>query len=132
MAEEKRPVELIHRVLVVEDDHQLSDLLAEVLTFENCTTELASNGMEAIEKLRGADFDGIICDLMMPRVDGEAFYKKVAQEYPYLANRFVFITGQAVHRGGLTDFIYRTGNNLLEKPFEVEQLRAALKELFRR
>jgi len=132
MTEEKRPVEFVQRVLVVEDDHELADLLSEVLTYENCTADLASNGMEAIEKLRGADYDAIVCDLMMPRVDGEALYGQVTQQYPYLADRFLFITGEAVRKGGLTDFIYRTGNALLEKPFEVEQLRAALQELFRR
>ena len=132
MTEEKRPVEFIQRVLVVEDDHELADLLSEVLTYENCTADLASNGMEAMEKLRGADYDAIVCDLMMPRVDGEALYNQVTQQYPYLADRFLFITGEAVRKGGLTDFIYRTGNTLLEKPFEIEQLRSALQELFRR
>ena len=132
MTEEKRPVEFVQRVLVVEDDHELADLLSEVLTYENCTADLASNGMEAMEKLRGADYDAIVCDLMMPRVDGEALYSQVTQQYPYLADRFLFITGEAVRKGGLTDFIYRTGNTLLEKPFEIEQLRSALQELFRR
>jgi two-component system cell cycle sensor histidine kinase/response regulator CckA len=131
MAEEKRPVQLIHRVLVVEDDHELADLLSEVLTYENCTADLASNGMEAMEKLRGYDYDAVVCDLMLPRIDGEALYQQVAQQYPYLSDRFLFITGHATHRGGHTDFIYRSGNSLLEKPFEIEQLRAALKELFR-
>jgi CheY-like chemotaxis protein len=130
MTEEKRPVEIIRHVLVVEDDHELADLLSEVLTYENWTSDLASNGMEAMEKLRGADYDAIICDLMMPRIDGQALYNQVAQQYPYLADRFLFITGEAVRRGGLTDFISRTRNTLLEKPFEVEQLRTALKELF--
>ncbi|HUK81027.1 MAG TPA: response regulator [Verrucomicrobiae bacterium] len=132
MAEEERPVQFVHRVLVVEDDYQLADLLSEVLTYENCSAEVASNGMEAMEKLRGADFDAVICDLMMPRVDGEALYNQTTQQYPHLSDRFLFITGNAALRGGLTDFVYRTGNSLLEKPFEIEQLRAALKETFQR
>ena len=132
MAAEKRPVQFVQRVLVVEDDYQLADVLAEVLTYENCTADTASNGMEAMEKLRSADYDAVICDLMMPRVDGEALYNQAAQLYPHLSDRFLFITGNAALRSGLTDFVYRTGNNLLEKPFEIEQLRTALKETFRR
>jgi CheY-like chemotaxis protein len=69
---------------------------------------------------------------MMPRVDGEAFYTQVARDYPFLADRFLFITGHAARRAGLTDFVERTGNSLLEKPFEIDQLRTALQELFAR
>jgi CheY-like chemotaxis protein len=120
------------RVLVVEDDYLLADMLNEVLTHDNCTTEVAANGMEALEKLRGGDFDVVVCDLMMPRLDGEALYNEVARQYPYLANRFLFMTGQASRRGGFSDFIYRTGNTLLEKPFELDQFREALREVLAR
>ena len=125
-------VQFIRHVLVVEDDYELADVLTEVLTHENCVSEHASNGMEALAKLRATDFDGIICDLMMPRVDGEQFYTQVAKDFPYLADRFLFITGQASSKAGLGDFITRTGNTLLEKPFDIEPLRAALRELFAR
>lgn len=134
MAEEKnkRPVGYINRVLVVDDDYQLAELLSDVLTYENCTADVAANGMEAMEKLRGADYEAVVCDLMMPRVDGESLYNEVVRQYPYLAEKFLFITGNPARKSGLTDFIHRTGNTLLEKPFEMEQFRAALKELFAR
>jgi two-component system, cell cycle sensor histidine kinase and response regulator CckA len=132
MAEPSQPTQIIHRVLIVDDDYELADLLSEVLTFENCAVDLASNGMEAIEKLRGADYEAIICDLMMPRMDGETLYNEATKQFPYLADRFLFITSQAAQRGGFSDFVSRTGNNLLEKPLEVEQLRAALQELLQR
>jgi CheY-like chemotaxis protein len=122
----------MHRVLVVEDDHELADLLLEVLTYENCAAELASNGLEAIDKLRGADFDAVVCDLMMPRLDGEELYNQAIKDYPFLAEKFLFITGQASRQAGFSTFISRTGNSLLEKPFKVEELREALKELFTR
>jgi two-component system cell cycle sensor histidine kinase/response regulator CckA len=132
MAEPSHSTQIIHRVLIVDDDYELADLLSEVLTFENCAVDLASNGIEAIEKLRGADYEAIICDLMMPRMDGETLYNEATKQFPYLADRFLFITSQAAQRSGFSDFVSRTGNSLLEKPLEVEQLRAALKELFQR
>jgi CheY-like chemotaxis protein len=122
MPKSTHPVEYIHRVLVVEDDYQLAELLSEVLTYENCTADIAANGMEALDSLRGADYEVVVCDLMMPRVDGEALYNEAVRQYPYLADKFLFITGNPARRGGLTDFIHRTGNTL----------RAALKELFER
>jgi two-component system NtrC family sensor kinase len=132
MPEPQRPLQRMQSVLVVEDDHELADLLQEVLTFENCAVDIASNGMEAMEKLRGQHYDAVICDLMMPRLDGEALYHEVVRHFPYLAERFVFMTSQASKRAGFADFVFRTGNGLLEKPFEMQELRDALRELLAR
>ncbi len=126
------PIQIVRHVLIVEDDFELADVLAEVLTHENCTSEHASNGMEALSKLRGANFDAVICDLMMPRVSGEAFYHQVAKDFPYLSDRFLFVTGHASRQAGLADFIARTGNTLLGKPFDIEPLRVALRDVFAR
>ena len=132
MTESQPPVQQMRLVLVVEDDLQLADLLAEVLVYENCTPDVVSNGMEALDKVRTTSYDAIICDLMMPRVDGQALYEEVTREMPYMADKFLFITGQASHKGGLSDFISQTGNRLLEKPFEMDDLRSALREVFDR
>jgi CheY-like chemotaxis protein len=132
MTAPKRPVGYINRVLIVEDDLALAELLAEVLTFENCTADLASNGLEALDRLRVFDYEAIVCDLMLPCVDGRALYRDAARLYPHLAQKFLFVTGQAADQAGLTDFISRTGNALLKKPFDIEHLRSALRELFAR
>ncbi len=132
MPADPRPVAYLHRVLIVEDDHQLAEVMADVLTYENCLPDIAANGLEALDKLRTADYEAVICDLMLPRLDGEALYEEVVKEFPYLGQRFLFITGQASRKAGFNDFISRTGNALLEKPFAIEQLRAALKELLAR
>jgi DNA-binding response OmpR family regulator len=132
MPENPRPVQIVHRILIVEDDYELAGLLNEVLIRENFTPELAANGMEALDKLQSADYEAVICDLMMPRIDGEALYREVAERYPYLENRFLFITGEASRHAGFAGFVSRSGCNLLEKPFDIEQLRAALKEMLAR
>jgi CheY-like chemotaxis protein len=125
--------QVIRRVLVVEDDYQLAEVVAEVLTYENCEPDLAANGMEALDRLRAyADYDAIICDVMMPRIGGEAFYEEVAQKHPHLADKILFITGQSAVHSGMTDFISRTNNQLLQKPFDIEQLRTALHDLLHR
>jgi len=132
MPEDKPPKQMMHRVLVVDDDHDLAVLLGEVLTFENCEVDIAGNGMEAMDRLRTSDYDAVICDLMMPRVDGEVLYNDVVKDYPYLANRFLFVTGQPSRKAGFSDFVWRTGNQLIEKPFDVQQLRLAIREIFLR
>jgi DNA-binding response OmpR family regulator len=132
MTETKRLEQVIRRVLVVDDDYDLAQLLRDVLTYENCEVEIAGNGMEAMDRLRTGDYDAIICDLMMPRVDGEALYNDVVRAFPYLADRFLFVTGQASRKAGFSDFVSRTGNNLIEKPFDIHELRRLVRELFQR
>jgi two-component system cell cycle sensor histidine kinase/response regulator CckA len=132
MPEDKPPKRLMHRVLVVDDDHDLAVLLGEVLTYENCEVDIAANGMEAMDCLRARDYDAVLCDLMMPRVDGEVLYNDVIRDYPFLANRFLFITGQPSRKAGFSDFVWRTGNQLIEKPFEVQELRTAVREVLER
>jgi CheY-like chemotaxis protein len=126
------PRQTIRRVLVVDDDYDLAQLLREVLTYDNCDVEIATNGMEAMERLHAGEFDVVICDLMMPRVDGEALYNDVARQFPFLANRFVFVTGQASLKAGFGDFVARTGNVVIEKPFDLAVFRAAVQGAIQR
>ena len=126
------PRQTIRRVLVVDDDYDLAQLLREVLTYDNCDVEIATNGIEAMDRLHTGEFDAVICDLMMPRVDGEALYNDVVQEFPFLANRFVFVTGQASLKAGFGDFVGRTGNVVIEKPFDLAVFRAAVHDAIRR
>src|SRR5882724_6680870 len=132
MTETKRLEQVIRRVLVVDDDYDLAQLLRDVLTYENCEVEIASNGMEAMDRLRTGDYDAVICDLMMLRMDGEVLYSDVVRQYPFLANRFLFVTGQASRKAGFSDFVSRTGNNLIEKPFDIQQLRTAIRDVLKR
>ena len=79
----------MHRVLVVDDDHDLAELLREVLTYDNCEVDIATNGMEAMDRLRTGEYDVVVCDLMMPRVDGEVLYNDVVRQIP--------VSGRPIH-----------------------------------
>ncbi len=132
MNETTRPRQVMRRVLVVDDDYDLAQLLREVLTFDNCEVDIATNGMEAMDRLRAEEYDAVVCDLMMPRVDGEVLYNDVVRQYPFLANRFIFVTGQASRKAGFSDFVERTGNYLIEKPFDLTAFRAAVQDTVQR
>jgi two-component system, cell cycle sensor histidine kinase and response regulator CckA len=127
-----QPRQVMRRVLVVDDDYDLAQLLREVLTYDNCEVDIATNGMEAMDRLHAEEYDAVICDLMMPRVDGEVLYNDVVREYPFLANRFVFVTGQASRKAGFSEFVGRTGNYLIEKPFDLPAFRAAVQDTIER
>jgi CheY-like chemotaxis protein len=132
MNEVKREQQTMYRVLVVDDDYDFAQLLREVLTYENCEADIAGNGIEAMDRLRTGDYEAVICDLMMPRVDGQAFYIEAARDFPHLASRFLFVTGQASRKAGFSDFVSRTANHLIEKPFEIQAFRVAVRETLER
>ena len=58
------------KILVVDDDSLVRDLLCEILTEEGYSVDSASNGIEALEKLEAGRFDLVISDVEMPEMDG--------------------------------------------------------------
>lgn len=127
-----QPTVLVRHVLVVDDDPYVAEWLAEVLVYENCTADIATNAMEALDLMRSGIYDAVISDIMMPRIDGEAFYERVVKDYPYMAEKFLFITGQATVQAGISDFTTRSGNLMMIKPLQIDDLRVALQELVQR
>ena len=64
------------RVLVVEDDADLREMMAQLLTLEGFQAATASNGREALQYLKGRHPDVILLDLMMPVMDGWEFRRQ--------------------------------------------------------
>src|SRR5262249_51537467 len=62
-------------ILVVEDEAKLASAVVEALRDAGYIVQHASDGEEALEKVKADAFDLVICDLKMPRVDGMAFYR---------------------------------------------------------
>src|ERR1051326_510540 len=136
MAEEKLPAsapEAVHpeplkAILVVDDDRELASTLQSVLLDENYLVDVAFDGEEALLKVKVHEYDAIICDLQMPRLRGDEFYFEASELRPDLAERFIFITGFA-GEGDNKQFLSEEGAKYLLKPFRVEELIAAVKEL---
>jgi two-component system chemotaxis response regulator CheB len=64
------------KVLIVEDETILSEVYSMVLNSNGFTTEVAGNGLEALEKLKTFKPDIILLDLLMPQMDGITFLKE--------------------------------------------------------
>lgn len=92
------------RILVVDDDEYIHSTLSRALRdVPGCTLEFAVDGVDAKRRLRAAEspdndevvaFDGIICDVVMPRMDGSSLYEWVVYNYPEVAKKFAFHTSE--------------------------------------
>lgn len=67
----------MYKILIVDDEEKIREVLAEYAEFEGYESEQAGDGMEAVEKCKDKDFDLIIMDVMMPKLDGFSAVKEI-------------------------------------------------------
>ena len=116
------------RVLVVDDETTLLTAYRRLLA-DRMDLVTASGGREALEQLeRDAAFDAIVCDLVMPDLDGQGLYHEVVARFPSLAPRMVFCTAGAFTSRDMA-FAATMRGRVLAKPFEPEMLEALLRRL---
>jgi len=113
------------RILVVEDEASLSEMISEALAAEGYMVDRAADGLAAREMLGNGSYDLIISDLKMPRMGGRELYDAVHRMDPDLARRIIFSTGDGVS-SDTQDFFSRTGNAFLTKPFNLRDLFSAV------
>ena len=113
------------RVLVVEDEPALAVAVSEALEDAGFTVDRAADGEEGLTRLTEANYDLIVCDLKMPRIDGMQFYRAMAAATPALARRVIFVTGDVAGTDA-ERFLEETACRWLSKPFRLgDLLRAA-------
>ncbi len=113
------------RILVVDDELVVRDIICRGLSADGHDVILACNGEEAWELIKGDEFDIIITDLRMPGIGGQGLYRLANELSPDLAKKMVFITGDtASAKAG--DFLKSTGNRVLHKPFGMDAIRQLL------
>jgi signal transduction histidine kinase/CheY-like chemotaxis protein len=115
-------------VLVVEDEAALASAVADALRDVGYLVEHASDGEEALARIKAQAFDAVICDLKMPRLDGKAFYKTLAAGTPGLARRVIFVTGDVAGTDAEA-FLEQSGCRWLAKPFRLGELLRVLREV---
>jgi two-component system NtrC family sensor kinase len=114
-------------VLLVEDERALATAVAEALTDAGLEVDHAGDGQEALACLRSANYDVVICDLKMPRVDGMTLYRAISAATPALARRVIFVTGDVAGTDA-ERFLEDSGCRWLAKPFRLADLLRAVRE----
>jgi signal transduction histidine kinase/ActR/RegA family two-component response regulator len=109
------------RILVVDDEPELRQLLVEILERRGFAVETAASGREALAVLAARPLDLIISDLRMPDLDGPGLYRTLARERPELVSRLLFITGASLAEDVML-FLAETGADVIEKPFDPQEV----------
>ena len=109
------------RILVVDDEPAVCDVLGRALSEEGYVTDSALTARAALEKIARNNYELYIIDLKMPRTSGKRLYQIMKQRYPSSAEKVVFITGDAITRA-TQNFLASAGKPYLAKPFESKQI----------
>ena len=117
-----------HKVLVIDDEPDITDFLVEILEASGHAVDVATSGKAALAHLAAHDYHAIICDLRMPHLDGPGVYDAVKKMKPHLLQRMIFATGDLLNE--TTDrFLKETGRPSIEKPFLPAQIRDLVEEV---
>jgi len=118
------------RVLVVDDDKLVGNVLLKVLGAEHDVTVLSSARDALARLISGEHFDVILCDLMMPGMTGMDLYAELRGQATEKADRMMFLTGGAFSSTARS-FLDKVPNQRFDKPFNLQNLRAAVRGFLR-
>jgi PAS domain S-box-containing protein len=113
------------RVLVLDDEPSIAELLSEMLCVLGHKPVVCLTAAAALEMVEAREFDLVISDFRMPVMNGEQFYRELAGKRPELAERMIFLTGDVVSEE-TQHFLSSTGNPHLDKPFQLTHLEAVI------
>ena len=109
------------KVLLLEDDPAFKEIMTDFLGETGFKVVAVQNGVEGVHQVLANDFEVILCDMMMPTLPGDMFFRAVERMRPHLCDRFIFMTG---HRNNtkVNDFIGNVNGTILTRPFHVDGL----------
>src|SRR6188768_3983103 len=117
------------RVLVVDDEQMLTDLLSMALRMEGWDVRTADSGFQALQAAREFAPDAMVLDIMMPDLDGMAVLQRLRQSGDDVPVLFLTAKDAVADRvAGLT----AGGDDYVTKPFSLEEVVARLRGLMRR
>ncbi len=119
------PVVKGKRILVVDDERLVLQLLGEMLGADHHTVDTVADGTQALEQLRRTSYDLILSDVRMPYLDGPGLYRALERRLPDLCRRFVLMTGDVLS-AEIQTFLEQTGVPGLSKPFDRGEVRRVI------
>lgn len=115
-----------YSILVIEDDSGIRENLCDVLTLEGYTVSSAQNGIDGCAFARSIIPDLIICDVMMPELDGHGVLQALRDEEATHAIPFIFLSAKT-ERGDMRSGLGLGADDYLTKPVDIDELLATVK-----
>ncbi len=116
------------RILVVDDEESVRDLLRDALVETGWAVDTAGTGAEALQQIRDNLYDAAVLDFALPDTNGVMLHRKIREMDPELAQRTLFISGVAQSDQRL-DYFGADGIGFVSKPFDVWEVVSRLQKI---
>ncbi len=110
---------MAQNILVIDDEKSIRKVLGEILSFEGFTVDEAADGAEGIKKIRESNYDCILCDIKMPKMDGLEVLQIAQQEKPDIP--FIVISGHGNIETAV-DAVKKGAYDYISKPPDLNRL----------
>ncbi|PHJ58190.1 GlcNAc transferase [Nostoc linckia z18] len=117
------------RILVVEDDVQLAEMLMEALTDRQYVVDIAQDGEEAWNCIKGLEYDLVVLDITLPKLDGVSFCQRLRSRNHTIP--VLMLTARDTLADKVTG-LDAGADDYMVKPFEMPELMARIRALLRR
>jgi CheY-like chemotaxis protein len=118
------------RILIIDDEPGFASGLARLLCRDGATVETASDGQVALVQLHAERYDIVLCDLLMPTLNGPDLYAFLKQHDPALCQRTIFLTGDTLGEDSGA-FLEKCGQPWRYKPCTAAEIRNVIQEVLR-
>ena len=115
-------------ILIIDDEPGIVSALVALLERQGYTVTTAGNGARALEHLSAQHYDVILCDLLMPEMDGQTFYTLLQEHHPSLCTQVIFLTGDTLGEAS-TAFLHQCGQPWLYKPCGAAEVMRAIEQV---
>jgi CheY-like chemotaxis protein len=109
------------RILAVEDQPEYLEMLEEVMNAVGHTITIATDGIQALEKLKHEKIDVIVSDVKMPNMDGIELHRQIRAMKEHANTPFIFLTG-VKELDSIKNACKKDTDLILQKPFPVDKL----------
>ena len=116
------------RILVIDDERSFVSGLAQILRRDGYTVDTAENGTVGLAQIQAHRYDVLLCDLRMPGLNGQELYNLVLNNYTYLSQRVIFLTGDTLSTDS-TAFLEKCAQPWLPKPCNAAAIRSAIQHV---
>ena len=115
------------KLLIADDEEDLVEVLRDRLEAYGFTVITAGTGLEALQKLAAEQVDGIFLDVKMPELDGLAALDEIRRRDKQIP---VIIVTASSNQNAATEALARGANAFVLKPFEWDELKATIEQLY--
>jgi len=119
---------LSKRILVVDDEAEIVDLLRDILVSEGFEVDAAFNAESALEFIKASIYDAALLDFNLPDMDAVMLHHRIRQMDEDLARHCVFMSGQVQSEDNLGYYSSYSGG-FLSKPFDIRDVLGVIRNL---